>query len=178
MKEKLGPRGGPAVAGAAVTASLLLAEPALAAGGGLEIIPSLGKLMPLLVAFVVLVPLLNGLLFRPLFRVLDERDQRIEGARTRAARIAADADALIARHGSAIHSAREEADQRRKEELERARREQADRIGAERAEAERTLDAARRGVASALESARQSLRQDVGEIARQAASRILGRPLA
>ena len=46
-----------------------------------------------------------------------------------------------------------------------------------RAEAEREIDRARQEVATALESARASLRGQSQELARQAAASVLGRPL-
>src|SRR5262249_42682530 len=96
-----------ALAGAVPPVALLAlaAPPARAEGGPLVIVPNRTALV-LLAVFVVLVPVVNRLLLAPLMGVLDERESRIEGARRRAAELAEQASALVARHDAAVRGAR------------------------------------------------------------------------
>jgi len=73
---------------------------------------------------------------------------------------------------------RAESDAERKATLEAARQTQAEQVARERVEAERRMEATKREIDSALESARESLRRDVEALAREAATRILGRALS
>ena len=158
----------------ALAIGLLVALPVQASGDSLEIFPD-ERIFYLMVLFVLLVFPVNKLLFHPIFRVLDERDARIEGARKRAAQIGAEAEATLGRYRSAVRSAREEAESDRKQVLEEARREQAELTGSVRSEAEAEINRAREEVAGALDDARSQLREQAQELAREAATRVLGR---
>jgi F-type H+-transporting ATPase subunit b len=166
-----------------IAALFFAASPALASeghGGGhsLVLFPEWTELVPLIVLFLLLIPLVNTLLFKPVFRILDAREERIDGARRRATRLEHDAAAVVERYRLAVSEVRAEADAERKASLEAARRAQAERIAVERAEAERQLEASRRELDGALVGARESLRRDVEALAREAATRILGRSLS
>jgi F-type H+-transporting ATPase subunit b len=154
----------------------LIALPAHAATESLEIFPD-ERIFYLIALFVLMVFPINKLLFHPIFRVLDERDARIEGARKRADEIGAQAEATLDRYRSAVRSAREEAESGRREQLEQARREQAELTGSVRNEAEVELNRAREEVAGALGDARSQLREQAQALAREAAARVLGRSL-
>jgi F-type H+-transporting ATPase subunit b len=180
----------------AAVASALVAAPAFAAGG-LSIFPDLiedlmygtygGELvahpwksvwLQLVVLFVALVFPLNALLFQPLLRTLEQRGEKIEGARGRASALAKQADEVLGRYETAVGAARRDAENVRREALETARSEQA-RIGSSaRHDAEQEVARARTGVASALEAARGALRGDTERLARDVAAKVLGRPLA
>lgn len=166
---------------------LLAALPALASeehggghggGHGLEIFPTVSELLPLMVLFILLIPIVNAVLFKPIFSVLDARDERIDGARRRSANLERDAAAVIERYRSAVAEVRAEAEVERRATLDAARRAHEERVTAERKQAEGLLDTARGELASSLESARHVLQQDVELLAREAAARILGRPLS
>ncbi len=159
-----------------LTIALLVALPAQAAGGSLEIFPDI-RVFYLIALFILLVFPVNKLLFHPIFQVLDERDARIEGARKKAGEISAQAEATLDRYRSAVRSAREEAESGRKLVLEEARREQAQLTGSVRSEAETEINRAREEVAGALDEARAQLREQAQGLAREAATRVLGRSL-
>jgi F-type H+-transporting ATPase subunit b len=169
----------------AVPSALLvtsLASQARAAEGGLEIfpqltLPGLALLFSLMLLFTLLIPLVNVLLCRPIFRVLDRRDERITGTRRRAEQLAAEADVVAGRYESAISASREELESERRERLEAARRDSASEAAGARAAAEREIEAARRELAAALAEARTRLRVEAEGLAREAAARVLGRPL-
>jgi F-type H+-transporting ATPase subunit b len=160
----------------ALALGLLAALPAHAATGSLEIFPD-QRIFYLIAIFVLLVFPVNKLLFHPVFRVLDERDARIEGARKRAEEVGAQAEATLERYRSAVRSARESVESDRKAVLEQARREQAQLTGGVRSEAEATMSRARDEVARALGEARSQLREQAQVLAREAAARVLGRSL-
>jgi len=160
----------------ALAFGLLGALPAHAAAESLEIFPD-ERIFYLIALFVLMVFPVNKLLFHPIFRVLDERDARIEGARKRADEVGAQAEATLDRYRSAVRSAREEAEGGRRELLQQARREQADLTGSVRNEAEVEINRAREEVAGALVDARSRLREQAQELAREAAARVLGRSL-
>ena len=61
--------------------------------------------------------------------------------------------------------------------LEEARREQAELTGSVRSEAEVQINRAREEVAGALDDARSQLREQAQALAREAATRVLGRSL-
>jgi F-type H+-transporting ATPase subunit b len=160
----------------ALAIGLFAALPAQAVGDSLEIFPD-ERVFYLIALFVLLVFPVNKLLFHPIFRVLDERDARIAGARKRADEVGAEAEATLGRYRSAVRSAREEAEGGRKQVLEEARREQAQLTGSVRSEAEAEINRAREAVAGALDDARSQLREQAQELAREAATRVLGRSL-
>lgn len=164
-----------AVATALVTT--LAAQPALAAGGGIEIVPEAGKLVPLIVLFCLMVVPVNRLIIRPLLAVLDEREERIAGARARAAEVGARADEVLSSYEERVAAARAEAETERRATLDEARAAQAERVAGERGEAESHIEQARREVGEALAQARGGLQAQAEELARQAAERMLGRTL-
>jgi len=166
---------------ATVLAATLLAvagEAAAAGGEGLVILPELPLLVLLLVAFVILIFPLNALVFRPIFNILDERDQRIEGTRARAARLGAEADDSLSRYEAAIATAREELEQDRRRQADEARSAHSARTTAARGEAEQEIARARASVASSLDEARTSLRAQSEGLAREIATRVLGREVS
>jgi F-type H+-transporting ATPase subunit b len=162
--------------GAAAFAVLLAARGAAAAGDNLVLVPQLvDRMLPLVALFCLLVIPVNQLIFKPLFRVLDERAERIDGARKRAERLEREADEVLTRYERSVQEVREEAEVERRAHLDRARAESQDNTGAVRAEADQEIARARRALAESLESARETLRAQARELAREAAARVLGR---
>jgi len=157
---------------------LLIPGRAAAAEGGIDLIPNPWVLFLLIAAFAVLIVPMDRLLFRPLFRVLDERAERIEGARKRAGELEAEADALLERYEGEVARTREEAARERRERAAKAREEELAATGEARGEAEERLEQARREVDEALEKARRDLRRESEALARLAAERVLGRALS
>jgi len=179
----------------ALLVALLIAAPlpAFAAEGGLQLLPELppflsgvaaaigapvgwGTLILLLFFPALLVPL-NALLFKPLLRLFDEREDRIAGTRARAEKLERNAAETLHRYESALRETREAAELERRGTLDAVRRESHQETAAARGEAEARIESARREVGAALESARSGLRAQAEELARQAASQVLGRAL-
>lgn len=155
----------------------VVATPAQAAAG-LSLFPQWGLLVVLLVGFVILVFPLNALIFKPLFRVLEEREERIEGARARAAELEGNAEELLNRYRAAIAEVRETCERDRRAQLEAARGEQSELTDAARSEAETVLAAGRVDLDQWLGDARTTLRGDAEPLAQLAAEQVLGRSLS
>ncbi len=144
----------------------------------LTLAPDPQTLLILVVVFLLLIAPVNLLLFRPVFRVLEARRQRIEGAAKRAKHLSEETGAVMTRYEQAVREARETAEGERRRRLDEARREQASNSAAARTDAERQLEVARSELDTALAGARSALRARAEELARDAAQRVLGRPLS
>ncbi|MCP5070740.1 MAG: hypothetical protein GY946_29605 [bacterium] len=166
------------VATAVVVGLVSLPWAAAASEGGLSIFPDLTELLILLAIFCVLIFPANKLVFEPLIEVLDERGRGIEGARARAGEIDSEADRVFGEYEVAVTAARKLAEEDRRGRMEEARREQS-RVTAEaRGAAEAEMQRARAGVADALDQARDELRSRAEDLARDAASQVLGRSVS
>ncbi len=138
----------------------------------------LGALWIMLIAFTALVVPLNALIFQPIFRTLDARAERIQGARTRSEHLQREADSILQRYESAVRETRGEAEAARQVEIARAREEQVELTSQAKQEAERQLEGARSDLLQSFESARAGLRASADELARAAAEQVLGRALS
>jgi len=159
-------------------ALLAIASPAWASDTNLVLLPDWTGLLPLLMLlFVALMFPANALLFKPIFRILDEREERTTGTRQRAGKIMRDAEQTLAKYELAVREVREEAERDRKSAVAEARSENAALTAAAREQAEREVDNATRELAEALIEARQLMRGQAESLASEAAERVLGRPL-
>jgi len=138
----------------------------------------LGALWIMLIAFGLLVIPLNALIFQPIFRALDARAERIQGARARSEHLQREADSILERYESAVREVRGEAEAARQVEIGRAREEQVALTSQAKLEAEAQIESARAELTRSLESARASLRASAEDLARAAAEQVLGRALS
>jgi F-type H+-transporting ATPase subunit b len=162
---------------ACVVALFVVAQPA-AAAGTLEIFPDPPVLVGLIVGFLILIFPLNAAIFQPLFRVMDEREARISGATEEAKQLVDRAEEVTANYREGIRSARDDAEGARREQLDAAHSEHASITGAARAESEDEVARARTEIEASLGEARVTLEAASRDLAKVAAERILGRPLA
>lgn len=162
----------------AVAAGVLAAPAAQASEGGLVLLPDPVMLPVLVLLFAALVYPVNKLILIPIFRVLDEREEKIAGTRRRAEKLAVEADEVLERYRQAVGEARQDAEVARVQTLEQARSRGADTTHGARAEAEGHVSRAREEMARALEDARTTLRTQSEDLAREIASRALGRSLS
>jgi len=154
----------------------LAASPALASSD-LVLIPDGQMLLILIVFFVALIFPVNALIFKPIFAALDERQEKVAGFRRRSQSLQAGADSVLKRYRDSIREVRAEVDQARREQLDAVRTEQATITAEARSSAEGQLAAARTELEAALVAARQTLRTNAQDLARDAATAILGRSL-
>jgi F-type H+-transporting ATPase subunit b len=159
-------------------ASTLIASSAFASDK-LELIPDYMRTMPILIiGFVLLVFPLNQLIFKPIFRALDERIARIQGARDRSSQLQHAADEVLERYEAAIREARGESEVARQRQLATAREEQVLLTTQARTAADGELERARAELSGAIDEARSSLRASAEDLAQTAAEQVLGRALS
>ncbi len=161
----------------AVAVGMLAALPATAAEG-LVLVPDLETLPVLLVAFVVVTLVLDPLIFQPLMKVMDEREERIDGARRRADQVQQQAEEALSRYQESIRGAHDDATAERRRRLGIAREGLVRLTNQAKEEAEGEVARAREELSASLDEARDSLRQAADGLAVLAAERILGRSLA
>ncbi len=177
------------VSGAVGALTSIVLAGAAGASENLEILPdaalpgvfgdgSLGTMWVMLIGFVVLIFPLNALIFQPIFRALDRRADRIQGARARSSQLQSEADDVLERYERAIRDARAESEAARQTQLAGARDEQASLTTAARREAETELERARGELARSLDEARNTLRAGAEDLATAAAEQVLGRALS
>jgi F-type H+-transporting ATPase subunit b len=163
----------------AVSTSLLATSEAFASEGALAIFPDWFGTMPLLVIFFfILVWPVNLLILKPIFRVLDAREEKITGTRKKADRLIAEADDVLQRYEQTVREVRQDAERDRKQTLEQARAEGAAMTTGVRNESKEEVARAREEVAAALDEARVQLRAQSEGLAREVAARALGRALS
>lgn len=124
---------------------------------------------------VALMVLLNGLLFKPLLRVIEDRHRQIHGTRHEIDQMerlsAADREAYEVRLREAKQKAAHE-----REALRSAGREEARRLLAEtRARISKDINASREEVGAAERATQGTLAQDIDGLARQLVEKLLGR---
>ena len=161
----------------AALASTLVARPVMASGT-LELIPDPIALSVMIVGFVLLIFPLNELIFKPIFRSLDERAERIKGARERSEQLQREADSVLERYETAILETRSASEQSRQVQLAAAREEQVGLTSQARTEAESELERARAELGRSLDEARASVRSAAEDLAQAAAEQVLGRTLS
>ena len=168
-----------------VLGGLSMAEPALGAGGGLQIFPTgfpnlseMHRFCGLLVLFVLLVPVLDRVVFRPLLAVLDAREDSTAGARRRAAALNREAEQLIERRERALREVRARAQEQRTRVLETALDRSREDSAAAQTSADERGDASRTAIAESLDAARRGTAAEAEQLARAIAGRLLGRDLA
>lgn len=139
--------------------------------------PSSAELVLGLVCFVVVFGILGRLLVPRITHTLNEREDAIQGGINRADEAQAEAQAVLAQYRAQLEDAKHEAARMREE-----AREQGAQIIAEmreRAEAEgrRITEAAQSQIQAERQQALISLRAEVGSLATELASRIVGESL-
>jgi F-type H+-transporting ATPase subunit b len=164
---------------ALVACACALASAPAHASGTLELVPDIYGLLPILVvAFSLLILPVNSLIFKPIFRALDARAARIEGARRRAEHLRVQSAQVLQSYESSIRAAWSEAETVRKQQTAAVRAEQVSLNAAARAQAEAKVEQARSELARARSEAATSLRASARDLSLAAAERVLGRSLS
>jgi F0F1-type ATP synthase membrane subunit b/b' len=163
---------------ACYVAALTLAAPGVVqAAGDLNLIPR-WSVMPLyLGVLLLLIYPVNRWLLRPLNTLALERELRTVGARERADSVRATAGEVSSRLEASMREAGAQAQARQAAIKDQAQREERRVLAAAREAGAAQIEEVRRGIAAELESARARLRGDAQALARDAASKILGRAL-
>jgi F-type H+-transporting ATPase subunit b len=141
------------------------------------LVPHASELIVGLVAFVLLFLFLRAKVFPIFERVFAERTEAIEGSIAKAQQDRAEAKALLERYQAQLADARDEAGRIRTEaQSQRAEIVEEARVEA-RTEAQRILESATAQIASERQQALAELRREVGTLAVDLASRIVGESL-
>jgi F-type H+-transporting ATPase subunit b len=142
------------------------------------LLPSGSELIIGTIAFLIVFGMLGKILLPRLQKILAERTDAIEGGLSRAEELQAEAQRALEEYRARIAEARQEASRLR----EQAREEGAQIIAEMRtqaqAEARRLLESAEAQLQAERQQALTALRRDVGALATELASRIVGESLA
>lgn len=147
---------------------------AFAEGGGNIISPD-GSLVIVLLLFIIFVFVLNRILFRPVGRVLDERQTLTEGATNEARAARRRYEAKLAEYDATIRQARAESYRRSEQERAAALEERRQTIEAAKQHANSLIEEAKLDIKGQAGLARTSLESEARQIAEQISRTVLGR---
>lgn len=154
----------------------LLANVALAfAEGGGNIISPNGSLIFVLVLFLLFVFVMNRLLFRPIGRVLDERETLTEGATSEARAAVRRYQAKLADYESTIRQARAENYKKLEQDRAAALEERRQVIEAAKRETSEKIEHAKSEIGQQASAARAALESESRQIAETISRTVLGR---
>ena len=142
----------------------------------MEIFPN-WTVVPILFFVLVLTFILNRTLFRPLGKILEERERRISGARIEAEEIRQASQQKGLEFDKRLREARREADQQVAQVKNAALGEKTQVVTRQRSETEQMLAAAKTEIRTKVEEARLKLEAQTQHLAARIATRILNRPL-
>ncbi|MBX3186229.1 MAG: H(+)-transporting ATPase [Labilithrix sp.] len=156
--------------------SILNAERSLAEGGvnvdlDLSLFVQLGF-------FLVLLFVLKPALFDPMMKLFEERERRIEGTIADAKREDEKSAKALAKYEAIVGKARQEGATERDAIRAQGMKREAEVMAKVRAETSATLDAGRKSIGDAADAARKQLETEAQVLARQMATRVLGREVS
>jgi F-type H+-transporting ATPase subunit b len=128
--------------------------------------------------FLVLLIVSNKLLFQPYLQLRERRKAGIDGARAEADRMTASADAKLADYEKQLGAARNRANEEGRKVRAEASAHEKDVTDKARAEAQKAIDEAAAKMRQETEAARLQLLPQANTLARQIASKLLGREVA
>lgn len=147
---------------------------AFAEGGGNIISPD-GSLVLVFVLFIIFVFVLNRILFRPIGRVLDERQTRTEGAANEARAARRRYEAKLAEYESTIRQARADGYRLSEQERAAALEERRKLIEAAKQNTNEQITHARSEIEQQVAGARATLGSEARQIAERISRTVLGR---
>jgi len=128
--------------------------------------------------FLLLFVVANALLFQPYLRLRERRKEGIDGARAEAERMTAQADAKLADYEKQLAAARSRANEEGRKVRGEAAAHEKDVTDKARTEAQKAIDEATARMRQETEAARLQLLPQANTLARQIASKLLGREVA
>jgi F-type H+-transporting ATPase subunit b len=141
------------------------------------LIPTWPELIIGTICFVVVFGVLARMLLPRIIKTLNEREDAIQGGINRADEAQAEAAQLLEQYRAQLADARQEASRMRQEATEQGAQIIAEMRGRAEAEARRITDAAQAQIEAERQQALISLRAEVGSLATELASRIVGESL-
>jgi len=134
-----------------------------------------GSIIPAIVIFLLLIAALNSLLYKPLMRILAERESRTTGLMRQAQEDLNRQMVLLSQYQSSVRGARMEGYRRQEQLRAEAQRKRAEMLARSRTVAEEMVQQSRESIRLQVESAKQQLTADAREIARSITATVLGR---
>jgi F-type H+-transporting ATPase subunit b len=128
--------------------------------------------------FLLLYVVANQLLFKPYLRLRERRKEGIDGARAEAERMTAQADAKLADYEKQLAAARSRANEEGRKVRTEASAHEKDVTDKARAAAQKSIDEATAKMRQETEAARLQLLPQANTLAKQIASKLLGREVA
>ena len=128
--------------------------------------------------FLLLFVVANKFLFQPYLQLRERRKAGIEGARSEAERMTASADAKLADYEKQLAAARNRANEEGRKVRAEASAHEKDVTDKARAETQKAIDEATAKMKQETEAARLQLLPQANTLARQIASKLLGREVA
>jgi F-type H+-transporting ATPase subunit b len=128
--------------------------------------------------FLLLYVVANKLLFQPYLRLRERRKEGIDGARAEAERMTAQADASLVNYEKQLAAARTRANEEGRKVRAEAAAHEKDVTDRARAEAQTAIDQATAKMRQETDAARLQLLPQANQMARQIASKLLGREVA
>lgn len=147
---------------------------AFAEGGGNIISPD-GSLVFVLILFIIFVFVMNRILFRPIGRVLDERETLIEGSENEARAAQRRYEAKLADYEATIRQARADSYRRTEQQRAAALDERRRLIEDAKQQARNEIERAKREIESQVADARRALERETRAIAERISQTVLGR---
>ena len=141
------------------------------------LIPSGAELVIGLICFIVVFGILGKMLLPRILKMLAEREDAIEGGINRADEAQAEAQAVLNQYRAQLEDAKHEAARMREEAREAGAQIIAEMRERAEAEARRITDAAQSQIEADRQQALVALRSEVGSLATELASRIVGESL-
>jgi F-type H+-transporting ATPase subunit b len=155
------------------TASLFVSH----AGGGVTLDFDLTFVLQML-TFSVLVIILKPLLFDPMMKLFDERERRTEGAKLLARRMDERAGELLKRYETELEAVRRTATEEREKLRAEGQRLEAQILAEARADVAKLVAKGKADLEAERERVRREIPTYAAQVARDIASRVLGREVA
>jgi F-type H+-transporting ATPase subunit b len=124
---------------------------------------------------VVLLVFLKPLLFDPLMKLFEEREKKIDGAKLQARRMDEKSATALEEYEDAMAKARATAGAERERQRAEGTKEEAEILENVRKKTEKAMEEGRQKIEMDLAAARAELKRDAESLARDVATRILGR---
>lgn len=149
---------------------------ALALAESIQLVPD-GTIFLHIAIILLMVFLLNRILFRPVGRVLEERESHTRGRSLEARETVKRVEESLSRYERSLRAARAESYQLLERQQAEAAEERRRRIGQVRTEVEEAIDEQKRLIRAQTEEARSTLEVEARRVAANISSQILGRPV-
>jgi F-type H+-transporting ATPase subunit b len=137
-----------------------------------------GTIILHIIIILVMVYVLNATLFKPINRILEERERRTRGRSGEARGIIQQVEEKLAAYERSLRDARSEGYRLMEQERAEAMRERQLKVDAVREDVSRLAEEEKSVIHAQTEEARSALARDAGEIATEISSHILHRPVS